>query len=99
MMYAFDALPGVKEKVPSVVHIDNTSRIQTVTKEQNDVYWELLNSFNKRVGVPLLLNTSFNLTGQPMVESIEDAMDVLFNSKIEYLYLPDISQLIQVSND
>lgn len=98
MMYAFDALEGVNEKVPSVVHVDNTCRLQTVTKEQNDVYWELLNAFNKRVGVPLLGNTSFNLAGQPMVHSVEDAIDVLSSSPIEYLYLPDISQLVRVSS-
>ena len=99
MMYAFDALEGVSEKVPAVVHVDNTCRLQTVTKEQNDAYWELLNAFNNRVGVPLLGNTSFNLSGQPMVDSIEDAIDVLSSSQIEYLYLPDISQLVRVPND
>ena len=98
MMYALDALPGVREKIPSVVHEDNTSRVQTVNKDQNLHFYELLNAFYLATGVPLLFNTSFNLAGDPLVETIQDAINTLRLSEIEYLYLPEIEKLIYVRN-
>jgi carbamoyltransferase len=98
MMYALDALPGVKEKIPSVVHEDNTSRVQTVNKDQNLHFYELLNEFYLATEVPLLFNTSFNLAGDPLVETIDDAITTLRLSEIEYLYLPEIEKLIYIRN-
>ena len=98
MMYALDALPGVREKIPSVVHEDNTSRVQTVNKDQNLHFYELLNAFYLATGVPLLFNTSFNLAGDPLVETIHDAINTLRLSDIEYLYLPEIEKLIYIKN-
>jgi carbamoyltransferase len=98
MMYALDALPGVREKIPSVVHEDNTSRVQTVTRDQNLHFYELLNEFYLTTGVPLLFNTSFNLAGDPLVETIHDAIKTLRLSDIEYLYLPEIEKLIYIRN-
>jgi carbamoyltransferase len=98
MMYAVDALPGVAEKVPSVIHVDNTCRVQTVTQEQNKHWYNLIKEFNSRTGVPMLFNTSFNLAGDPLVETIDDALDTLRRSDIEYLYLPDIGKLVKVPN-
>lgn len=98
MMYALDALPGVKEKIPSVIHIDNTCRVQTLTEEQNLHFYELIEEFYELTGVPLLLNTSFNLAGDPMVETIEDALETLRKSELEYLYLPELEKLIYIEN-
>lgn len=98
MMYAVDALPGVAEKVPSVIHVDNTCRVQTVTKEQNKHWYNLIKEFYLRTGVPMLFNTSFNLAGDTICETIDDALSTLRRSKIEYLWLPDIGKLIKVSN-
>jgi carbamoyltransferase len=99
MMYALDALPGVKEKIPAVVHVDNTCRVQTVTREQNKHFYDLIQEFYKITGVPLLLNTSFNLAGDPLVETIEDALNTLRKSELEYLYLPEIGKLIYIKNE
>jgi carbamoyltransferase len=99
MMYALDALPGIKEKIPAVVHVDNTCRVQTVTREQNKHFYELIEEFYKLTGVPLLLNTSFNLAGDPLVETIEDALNTLRKSELEYLYLPEIGKLIYIKNE
>jgi carbamoyltransferase len=99
MMYALDALPGVKEKIPAVVHVDNTCRVQTVTEEQNKYFYGLIEEFYKITGVPLLLNTSFNLAGDPLVETIEDALNTLRKSELEYLYLPEIGKLIYIKNE
>jgi carbamoyltransferase len=98
MMYAMQANPGVKNIIPSVVHVDNTCRIQTVKESDNKILFELLTEFNKQTGVPILFNTSFNLAGHVICETIEDALWTLRNSKIEYLYLPDIGKLVTIKN-
>jgi carbamoyltransferase len=99
MMYAVDCLPGVEEKIPSVIHVDGTCRIQTVTKEQNEHYYNLISSFEKLSEVPILFNTSFNLGGDPLVETIEDAIETLKNSDIEYMYLPELQKMIKILNE
>ena len=96
MMYAVDCLPGVEEKIPSVIHVDGTCRIQTVTSEQNKHYYNLISAFEKLSDTPILFNTSFNLGGDPLVETIEDAIDTLSNSDINYMYLPEIQKLVFV---
>ena len=99
MMYAVDCLPGVEEKIPSVIHVDGTCRIQTVTKEQNKHYYNLISAFEKLSEVPILFNTSFNLCVYPLVETITDAIDTLRRSDIEYMYLPEIQKLVKVANE
>ena len=98
MMYAVECLEGVEEKIPSVIHVDGTCRIQTVTEEQNEHYYKLINAFHKITDVPILFNTSFNLGGEPLVETIHDALETLDNSEIEYMYLPEIQKLVKVPN-
>jgi len=98
MMYAVTAKDGVKEKVPSVIHFDNTCRIQTVKETDNQHYYNLIKEFYTRTAVPMLFNTSFNLAGEPMVETVQDALDTMRKSKIEYLYLPEKNKLITVKN-
>ena len=98
MMYAVEAKEGVSDIIPSVIHVDNTCRIQTVTKEQNEHYYNLIEEFEKLSEVPILFNTSFNLGGDPLVETIEDAITTLQNSDIEYLYLPEIQKLVKILN-
>jgi carbamoyltransferase len=98
MMYAVNCQPGVAEKIPSIIHVDGTCRIQTVTQEQNKHYYDLIKAFKDETGVPILFNTSFNLGGEPLVETLDDAIWTLKNSEIEYLYLPEYSKLIKVAN-
>jgi carbamoyltransferase len=78
--------------------VDNTCRIQTVTKEQNEHYYNLIDAFDKITDVPILFNTSFNLGGDPLVETIEDAVNTLEKSDIEWMYLPEIQKLVHVPN-
>ena len=98
MMYAVRCHEGVEEKIPSVIHVDGTCRIQTVTEEQNEHYYKLINAFHKITDVPILFNTSFNLGGEPLVETINDALETLEKSEIEYMYLPEIQKLVKVPN-
>jgi carbamoyltransferase len=99
MMYAMEMQPEKIGELPSVTHVDGTCRIQTVSQEQNENYYNLINEFYKLSGVPLLFNTSFNLGGQPLVETIFDAIHTLKNSQLEYLYLPELGKLIKLSNE
>lgn len=98
MMYAMDCKEGVAEKIPSIIHIDGTCRIQTVKEEQNPNYYNLIKDFYDKTGLPILFNTSFNLGGEPLVETLDDAVRTLYDSDIEYLYLPEYNKLICVRN-
>jgi carbamoyltransferase len=99
MMYAVNCQPGIEEKIPSIIHVDGTCRIQTVTEDQNKHYYNLINEFYKETQCPILFNTSFNLGGDPLVETLEDAVDTLVKSEIEYLYLPEYQKMIIVKNE
>tara|TARA_E500000318_G_scaffold95386_1_gene95144 strand:+ start:941 stop:1468 length:528 start_codon:yes stop_codon:yes gene_type:complete len=88
MTFAIDAKPKAVDKVPACVHTDNTCRFQTLKREQNKNYYDLIKLFYRETGVPLLLNTSFNLKGYPIVETFDDALLTLQNSAIDYLYTP-----------
>lgn len=73
----------------AVTHVDGTARIQTVSKETNERYWELINEFRKLTGVPILLNTSFNNNVEPIVDSEEDAIASFLTTNIHYLAIGD----------
>lgn len=93
MMYAVDVLEDKKKLIPSVVHVDGTCRMQSVSMEQNKHYYELINEFYKITNIPMVFNTSFNLAGETLVESEEDAFDTCKRSDINYLYLPEKEEL------
>ena len=78
--------------------MDGSCRIQTVTKNQNKHYYNIINEFYKLSKVPILLNTSFNLAGDPLVETIEDALDTFKKSNLKYLYLPELKTLFKNDN-
>jgi carbamoyltransferase len=98
MMYAVNCQPGIEEKIPSIIHEDHTCRIQTVNPQQNKHYYDLIKAFKEESGVPILFNTSFNLGGEPLVETLDDAIWTLQQSDIEYLYLPEHGKLIKIAN-
>jgi hypothetical protein len=75
--------------VPAVEHIDNTGRVQTVTRENNGLFYELVAKFYEKTGVPIILNTSFNLMGMPIVEAPEDALYCLLSTGLDYCVLGD----------
>jgi carbamoyltransferase len=99
MMYAVNCQSGVAEKIPSIIHVDGTCRIQTVTAEQNKHFYNLIQEFYKQTNVPVLFNTSFNLGGDPLVETLADAVETIARSEIEYLYLPEYGKLIRKLNE
>lgn len=88
MSFAVDAKDLAKEQVPSIVHVDNTCRIQTVKYEDNPNYYDLITCFYKKTNVPLLLNTSLNLAGHPIVENLEFLEMTCKNSNFKDVYMP-----------
>ncbi|WP_421764921.1 carbamoyltransferase [Ekhidna sp.] len=78
-----------RSSIPAVTHVDYSARIQTVSKETNQRYWELLNAFEKKTGVGLLINTSFNVRGEPIVCTPEDAYRCFMRTEMDYLVIGD----------
>ena len=77
------------KKIEATVHVDGSARVQTVSKETNLSFWKLLKEFNKLTKVPVLLNTSFNIKGQPIVNKFEDAIGCFLKYNIDYLVIDD----------
>jgi carbamoyltransferase len=87
MTIAFDTIDG-ENKIPAAIHqADKTARPQLLMKEVNPELWELIKKFYEETGIPSLLNTSFNLHGEPIVNNINDALHVFENSKLDALWL------------
>jgi len=79
-----------REKIPSVVHVDGTCRVQTVTREQNELMYSLLTRFKEKTGIGVLLNTSFNVSGKPIVSSVEDCFEVLEKTEMDSLLIEEL---------
>lgn len=79
--------PHKRQLIPAVAHVDGTGRLQTVQHETNPVFHELIHQFERRTGVPVLLNTSFNLNGEPIVCSPHDALKTFFSCGMDCLVL------------
>ncbi|MFB6208410.1 MAG: carbamoyltransferase, partial [Candidatus Nanohaloarchaea archaeon] len=73
MLFVFDVHEEKQEEIPAVTHVNGTSRIQTLKRETNPFYYDLIERFREKTGVPVLLNTSFNLKGMPIVNTPEEA--------------------------
>ena len=87
MLYTFKVKDKYKKIIPAVCHVDGTSRAQTVTKHSNKLFWGLLNEFKIITGIPLVLNTSFNGPGEPIVSSPEDALKMFLRTKLDTLII------------
>lgn len=81
--------PAMQEKIAGVCHVDGTGRLQTVKREWNPRFYQLINDFYQQTQVPLLLNTSFNVMGKPLVHSLEDALSVFLMTGLDALVVND----------
>jgi carbamoyltransferase len=84
MLFAYDVVADRQETIPGVVHIDGTSRVQTVSQSSNAKYHKLISEFEQLTGVPIVLNTSFN-DSEPIVCSPQDAVTTFLKTKIDCL--------------
>jgi carbamoyltransferase len=90
MLLAEAVRPEWRDRIPAVVHVDGTARVQTIREEQNPVLYRLIKAFDRLTGVPVLLNTSFNIKGEPIVETPADAINCFLGTGIDYLILGDV---------
>jgi len=90
MLLAERVRPQWRDRIPAVVHVDGTARLQTVRADQNEPLYRLLKEFDAITGVPVLLNTSFNIKGEPIVETPQDAVHCFLTTGIDYLVMHDV---------
>ena len=84
-LFGINKLNVKKSEIPAVTHVDYSARIQTVHKETNSKYYELLSEFKKKTGCPVLVNTSFNVRGEPIVNTPEDAFNCFMGTELDIL--------------
>lgn len=85
MSYAPKVKPEFKNQLSSIVHADSTTRLQTTTENQHKIFYDILSELSKRGHIPVILNTSFNINGLPILTTLEDAFYVLDNTQMDYV--------------
>ena len=89
MLYVVDVRQNKHHIIPAVTHVDGTGRLQTVHKDVSPKYYRLIDTFGKATGVPVILNTSFNLRGEPIVNTPQEAFNTFSQSGMDVLVLGD----------
>jgi len=84
--YMSRIMPVLSDKIPGVTHVDNTARIQTINRKQNEKFYDLINEFYKITGIPMVLNTSFN-SREPIVETPEEAIRTYERTEMDMLVI------------
>jgi carbamoyltransferase len=90
MLLVCPVVPGKRLLISEIVHVDGTCRVQTVDEHAPERFRALIEAFERRTGLPVVLNTSFNLRGMPIVETVEDAFDCLYGSRLDRLFIGDV---------
>jgi carbamoyltransferase len=86
-LFGIDKLNVKRSEIPAVTHVDYSARIQTVRKEVNPLYWEIIEAFRRLTGCPVIVNTSFNVRGEPIVCTPEDSYRCFMRTEMDYLVL------------
>jgi carbamoyltransferase len=89
MIKVYPIRPEKRPLVPAVTHVDGTGRLQTVSRQANPRYWKLISAFERRTGVPMVLNTSFN-ENEPIVNTPAEALDCFLRTRMDRLVLGDV---------
>src|SRR4029453_988659 len=89
MLIAKPVRPEWRDKIPAIVHVDGTARVQTVREATNPMLYRLLKEFEALTGVPVLINPSFNIKGEPIVETPQDAVNCFLTTGIDHLVIYD----------
>ena len=88
-LFGIDKLNVKRSEIPAVTHVDHSSRIQTVTKNTNKRFYDLISKFKEKTGCPMLVNTSFNVRGEPIVNTPTDAFNCFMGTELDYLIIGD----------
>ena len=86
-LFGIEKLNVKRSEIPAVTHVDYSARIQTVTKENNKIYYDLISRFKKKTGCPVIINTSFNIRGEPIVNSPTDAFNCFMGTDLDFLVI------------
>jgi carbamoyltransferase len=86
-LWGIDKLNVQRSEIPAVTHVDYSARVQTVRREENPLYWEIIDAFEKQTGCPVVVNTSFNVRGEPIVCSPEDSYRCFMRTEMDCLVL------------
>ena len=86
-LFGIDKLNIKRSEIPAVTHVDYSARVQTVTKDTNSRYYDLISKFKEKTGCPLVVNTSFNVRGEPIVNSPTDAFNCFMGTELDYLVI------------
>ena len=89
MSFAVPVQPDKRDVLQATTHVDGTSRVQVVYREVNPRYWQLIDAFRERTGIAVVLNTSFNNDAEPIVDSVEDAIQCYLTTGLDYLVVGD----------
>ncbi|MGB6672994.1 MAG: carbamoyltransferase C-terminal domain-containing protein, partial [Candidatus Nitrosopolaris sp.] len=89
MAITYNVRPDKVKQIPAPTHIDNTARIQTVSKSQNGLYYDLISNFEDETGIPLLTNTSLNVMNQPICLSPVDALSTFYSTGMDGIAIGD----------
>jgi len=87
MLLVFKVKKEMRNVIPAVTHVDNTARVQTVDRKKNERFWKLIHEFKRITGVGVVLNTSFNVKGEPIVCTPEDAYNCFKKTDMDYLVM------------
>jgi carbamoyltransferase len=87
MLFVHDVAPPWRDRIPAVVHVDGTARVQTVDPVQEPLVARMLSAFEERTGLPVVVNTSLNTAGRPMVDSPRDALECFGSAPVDLLTL------------
>ena len=90
MLLVADVQPDKRDMIPAVTHVDGSARIQTTSEKQNSKYYNLIKAFREKTGCAVIINTSFNVRGEPIVESPKDALNCFLNTHMDYLVMGNI---------
>ncbi len=90
MLLVADVHPDKRDIVPAITHVDGSARIQTIREDQNPQYYNLIKKFKEKTGCSVIINTSFNVRGEPIVESPNDALNCFLNTHMDYLVMGNI---------
>jgi carbamoyltransferase len=103
-LFGIDKLNINRSKIPAVTHVDYSARIQTVSKETNKPFYDLISKFKEKTNCPIIINTSFNVRGEPIVNSPTDAFNCFMGTELDYLVIGNCildknKQDIKLKND
>jgi len=89
MLYVTQVRPAYRDKLPAITHVDGSARVQTVFEEHTPRLWQLLSAFERIAGLPILLNTSFNVKGEPIVCTPREALNTFRTANLDVLVMGD----------